>query len=112
MQPQETRSTWQRWRPWLLLLLGVVVMIFELQYVSANSKRFITAWYEFWGESPRRVLSEDLVIIEERPQDRTRASDDVSIESRVTAPAEHAFQGPSSAEVADEREARARNEAR
>lgn len=112
MEPPNPPTTFQRWRPWLLLLLGIAFMIFELQYVSANSKRFMTAWYDFWGETPKREGSEKLMIIEERPQDRTRASDNVSIESRVTAPAEHAFQGPSSAEVADEREARAQAEAR
>lgn len=102
MEPVQPVTGWRAWRPWIILAIVVVGIVYELKFVSANSDRFQDAWYAFWGESVPRDNREKFVIIDSRPQDRTRASDNVSIGSTVTSPVEHAWQGPTAEEKAAE----------
>lgn len=104
MKPVKPNSPLRTAGAWVLLILFCAGVLWELQYISANQKDFYRAWFAFWGETPKRAeRGEKYVIVDSRPEDRTRASDNnVSIGSSVTSPAEHAFQGPTSDEQLEE----------
>lgn len=95
-----TETVWyRRYRNELLLTTCCFALAGEVALVGHYSDLFATTWDSVKSLAPRsRDKRADYMIIEERAADRARSSDNVSIESRISAPAEHAFQGSKSGE--------------
>lgn len=95
-----TETVWyRRYRNELLLAVCSVALAGEVALVAHYSNVFSSTWEAVKSVAPRtRDKRGDYMIIEERAVDRARASDNASFESRVSSPAEHAFQGSASGE--------------
>lgn len=84
-----------RLKNWAILAGLSILIVLEVVVVAQNSDFFQVEWLEDLDILRKHTKKRnDYQIIEERAADRARQSDNASIDSRVTSPADHAFQGP------------------